>query len=405
MNYSLPANSLYGNTPAKFIARDEWEVEVSGFKGEYQPKISMENLKEAIINPIGKKGIASDAKGAKNAVIIFDDITRPTPIEDIAKIIISELEEAGVERKNIWFMCAIGTHRAMYREDFVRKLGEDIVSEFQVYCHNPFFNNTFLGITSNNTPIEVNSDVVMADYKIAIGAIFPHPMFGFGGGGKIVLPGICSFETIRKNHTLVFMKATPNDYGAFVTPGRSDAEEAADMLGLDFKVDVLMNGNGEIVKAYSGDYKKVMEAAVPEATEFFKTKLIQNADIVVANTYFKPTEPGIGLLSGTMKSLKPGGDFIISTHSPQGCAPHYMLGIWGFHNTVAPLSSGPKHKPDVMGRFIYYSQYLDKATAQTYQMRIEDTHYAKTPEALLELLGTGYKKVAIYKYAVANILE
>ena len=48
----------------------------------------------------------------------------------------------------------------------------------------------------------MNTEVVKCDYKIALGSIVPHGFAGFGGGAKIILPGIASFETIRAMHRM-----------------------------------------------------------------------------------------------------------------------------------------------------------------------------------------------------------
>lgn len=62
----------------------------------------------------------------------------------------------------------------MYRTEFVRKLGEEIVENYEVHNHNLFFNHVFVGNTTNNVPVEINADVMSADYKIAIGKTMAH---------------------------------------------------------------------------------------------------------------------------------------------------------------------------------------------------------------------------------------
>ena len=62
----------------------------------------------------------------------------------------------------------------MYRTEFVRKLGEEIVENYEVHNHNLFFNHVFVGNTTNNVPVEINADVMSADYKIAIGTTMAH---------------------------------------------------------------------------------------------------------------------------------------------------------------------------------------------------------------------------------------
>ncbi|WP_367272230.1 lactate racemase domain-containing protein [uncultured Dysosmobacter sp.] len=120
----------------------------------------------------------------------------------MGKAVIKELLDAGVPKDRIWFLAATGMHRAMGREEHIRKLGEELVREYRVFSHNPFHNNTFLGVSSSSIPIEVNIEVLRADYKVAIGGIAPHSAVGVAGGPKIVLPGICSADTIRTFHQL-----------------------------------------------------------------------------------------------------------------------------------------------------------------------------------------------------------
>lgn len=55
-----------------------------------------------------------------------------------AEIVLEKLHLAGIPRDHIRFICATGTHGALNRQDFVRKLGEKIVEEYPVFNHNPF---------------------------------------------------------------------------------------------------------------------------------------------------------------------------------------------------------------------------------------------------------------------------
>lgn len=60
--------------------------------------------------------------------------------------------------------------------------------------HNPFGKCLYLGHTSNGIPVEINADVMTADYKIAVGTMMPHSFYGFSGGAKSVLPGTASLK-------------------------------------------------------------------------------------------------------------------------------------------------------------------------------------------------------------------
>ena len=224
MIYELPSNSLYGDEPIPIRFPENWDVHISRFAGYNTPELTSDMIAEAIRSPIGARPISEDARGSRSAVIIIDDITRPTPCGPIVRAVIDELLAAGVPKENIWLIVALGTHGVMYREHFVRKLGEELVDEFEIHNHNPFFNHVFLGNTTNNVPVEINADVMSADYKIGIGAMMAHSFYGFSGGGKCVLPGVASMRSIIKNHS--FTTLSEFNMGNPHTLMRSDAEQA-----------------------------------------------------------------------------------------------------------------------------------------------------------------------------------
>ena len=180
--FQLPANSNYGDRPIPVTFPDNWDVHISRIHGYDTPALTEAQIREKLHAAIGTKPISEGAAGKKSAVIIIDDITRPTPCEPIARAVIAELHAAGVPDENIWFIIALGTHGVMYRTEFVRKLGEELVENYEVHNHNLFFNHVFVGNTSNNVPVEINADVMSADYKIAIGTTMAHSYYGFSGG-------------------------------------------------------------------------------------------------------------------------------------------------------------------------------------------------------------------------------
>ncbi|MHA1877956.1 MAG: lactate racemase domain-containing protein, partial [Promethearchaeota archaeon] len=64
--------------PDYFTARfpDTWDVSICRMKGADYPEISSEDIKKAILNPIGTPKLSEIAKGKKSAVIVVDDMTR-----------------------------------------------------------------------------------------------------------------------------------------------------------------------------------------------------------------------------------------------------------------------------------------------------------------------------------------
>ncbi len=194
MNVRLPQLLWYGNREAEIDLPDAWSVFLRPMRGAGAPGLSHEEMERAFRNPIGTSTIEESARGRKEVVIISDDLARSTPTYAILPYLMKELDRAGIEDRQIRFIMALGTHGAHTANDFRKKLGPEVLDRFPVFNHNPFGSCDFLGTTSRGTPVSINSEVMACDLKIGIGSIVPHPLTGFGGGGKIVLPGVAHID-------------------------------------------------------------------------------------------------------------------------------------------------------------------------------------------------------------------
>ncbi|MCJ7490878.1 MAG: lactate racemase domain-containing protein, partial [Dehalococcoidia bacterium] len=194
-----------------------WDVHFCPTRGWDRPAMSDEQMREAFAAPVGTPRIRDLAQGKKEVVIIFDDITRPTPVYRIAPFVIEELREAGIADEQIRFVIASGTHGAHDNKALRAKLGQEILERFFVFQHNPYDNCVSVGATTLGTPLSVNREVTTCDLKIGIGSILPHPQAGFGGGGKLILPGISHIDSVDRFHRTI-MDSAP----ATVGPGNWD---------------------------------------------------------------------------------------------------------------------------------------------------------------------------------------
>jgi len=196
----VPTLLWYGDTELKLEFPEEWIVATYAMDGHNRQALSDDDIRLALSRLLGSKSISKLAGTKEECAIVVDDMTRPTRAYRIVPHILRELESGGISGDHVRFIFALGAHGACDRVDFAKKLGEDIVGEYPVYNHNPFHNVTYLGETSRGTPVSINTEFMECDLRIGIGSIVPHPHTGFGGGAKIVLPGISSMETISYNH-------------------------------------------------------------------------------------------------------------------------------------------------------------------------------------------------------------
>jgi nickel-dependent lactate racemase len=361
----LPQQAWYEARERGFALPDRWQVEICNMAGADKLAMKPEAISAAINSPFGTKTLKELARGKKEVVIIFDDMSRVTRTSDILPHVLRDLAAAGIEDKHIRFVCALGCHGALTRIDFVKKLGEDVLARFPVYNHNPFGNCVPVGQTKTyKTEVSVNEEVMKCDFKIAIGGVVPHPMSGFGGGGKIVLPGITSFATTQHNHHATYhdMFTMRGKLGQGIfdeNPMRFDVEEAAELVGLDFIINVLFNKFGDIAGVFAGALKPAYTAAVKESKVHYLTNRVHDKDIGISNSFIKGNEAFIGISAAYSAIGAKGGDAVLIANEPSGQVIHYLLGVFGEN------SFGPEHTqggvPPHVRKVIIFTEYPDLA--------------------------------------------
>jgi len=319
----------YGDTTIDIDFPDSWDVTVCHARGQGAPALDDAGMRRAFASPIGTKTIRELARGKKEVVILFDDLTRATPVHAMLPYVLEELAQAGIKDDHIRLIAAVGAHGAMNGLCIRKKLGEEAMERFLIYNHNPYEFCTPLGSTSRGVPVVVNSEVMRCDLKIGIGSIVPHPLAGFGGGAKIVLPGVSSAETISVNHNKLGASPTV-DVGKYEgNIARADMEETARMAGLDVKVDALLNLKREVTALYVGDFVEEHREAVKVAKAHYAADFVGECDIVIANCYFKANEVTLAprLAHPFLKSS--GGDMVFIAITPEGQITHYLGRTFG----------------------------------------------------------------------------
>ncbi|UCD08232.1 MAG: DUF2088 domain-containing protein, partial [Dehalococcoidales bacterium] len=358
---SVPQQAWYETSELKLILPDYWDIQICHMTGYDRPALKSHDIKAALDNPIDTPTIRQLAKDRNEVVIIFDDQTRITRPAPIVPHILEELIEVGIDENNIRFICALGMHGAMNRSDFTKKLGEDVVSKYRVYNHNPFAAGTFVGTTELfQTPVYVNEEVISCDLRIAITGCVPHPGAGFGGGGKIVLPGVASQETIRYHHSQPqkpledqqnnaskMGKINNNDF-------RDDIDQAADLAKIDFGISVIVNEWGDSVSVYAGSLRASHARAVEEAKNHYRTPKVTGMDIVITNTYAKVNESNIGMSAALPAVSESGGDIVLIANAPEGQITHYLGSPFG---KILAAKRPQRGFPDNINNVIVFNEF------------------------------------------------
>jgi lactate racemase len=325
----LPQMAWYGDTPIDIDFPGTWDVHVCHAQGHNAQALDAAGIRHALAHPIGTGTIREMARGKREVVILFDDLTRATPTHMLLPYVLEELAHAGITDDRIRLVAAIGAHGAMNGVCLRKKLGEEPMERFLVYNHNPYEFCTPLGSTSHGVPVVVNSEVMRCDLKIGIGSIVPHPLAGFGGGGKMILPGVSSVETISVNHNKLGISPTV-DVGRYEgNVARADIDEAARMAGLDIKVDAILNLRREVTALYVGDVVDEHREGVKLARTHYAAEFVPDCDIVIANCYFKANEVTLAPRVAYPFLKSSGGDMIFIAFTPEGQITHYLGRTFG----------------------------------------------------------------------------
>jgi nickel-dependent lactate racemase len=280
----------------------------------------VEEIQRAIQNPVGSKRLKDLVTKDASVVIMVDDRTRMTPQKLILPVVLEELHSAGIKNDQIKLVIAQGTHRNMTKDEISGRFGEGIVSQVEIKNHDCHNNLVNMGITRRGTRILVNKDVMDADIRIAVGGVLPHHPAGWSGGAKMLLPGVAGKETVNAMHLL---GATESQLGKIMTPCREEMEDFAREVGLHFIVNVLLNENGNLVKAVAGHFIDAHREIVSWGMNINGVKFSEQADITISSSFpfdYDLTQADKGLFSAAL-ATKTDGEIILLSPCTEGIAP------------------------------------------------------------------------------------
>ncbi len=326
-----------------------------------------QEIARALAEPVGTLPLFRLVSPDMRIAIIVDDHTRLTPARHILPSILEGLKRGGVPEKNITLIIAGGTHRPMSPEEKRQKFGEQVLQRFTVLDHDCLNQNKLqsFGVTKRGTFIQVNSDAMKADFRLAVGVIFPHFPAGWGGGAKMLLPGIAGAETVAQFHLLGSVHADTR-LGQIDTVTRREMEEFAARVGLHFIFNVVLDAQGDILRAFAGDFVQAHRAGVESARAIYEVEVKEPADLVISSTspidhdYFQVMK---GLYSAEV-CTKPGGEIILVSPVYEGMAATHREAL-----QVTPLPMA-----EAMTR-IRRGEFKDNvgAAIATYQIKLRNT--------------------------------
>lgn len=280
-------------------------------------------IRAALRSPIGSKPLREIVKPGEKICLLVNDSTRVARSGLFLPYLVAELEQSGIQKKDMFIVFACGAHRAMSEEEMASLVGPEIAATLPLYNHDCSDHRGlhYLGETSRGTPVSVNRRVFEADRRILTGSIVFHFFAGFGGGRKALVPGVAGKETISNNHRLMM---EPQARSGFLAgnPLHEDLLEAFRLCGGDFLFNVVLNDSQELLGVFAGDIYEAHLAGCEMVKEIYAVDIDELGDVVIASCGGYPKDINLYQAQKTLENaaaaVKTGGDLVLLAQCPEG---------------------------------------------------------------------------------------
>ncbi|HQF52608.1 MAG TPA: nickel-dependent lactate racemase [Thermoleophilia bacterium] len=325
MRISVP----YGEGALEAVLPDGLDVTVigpgCGLGEEVAPPVApsaadeQAEIRRALAEPIGAPRLSELAAAARTAAVVVSDVTRPCPSHRILPALLEELSPLRPEQISILF--ALGGHRPHSPEEQVRLVGEEVARSGVRLLDLETSRCRPVGTTSRGTRLEVFEPYLEADLRVCVGNIEYHYFAGFSGGAKAVVPGLCSYAAISDNHSMML---APTARAGIMegNPVREDIDEAAEMIGIDFILNVLLDEEKRIWHAVAGHFLAAHRAGAEIYDRRCDLRIAEAADVVIASPGGRPKDINLYQAQKTLDNVsgavKDGGVIVLVARCPEG---------------------------------------------------------------------------------------
>ncbi len=255
--------------------------------------------------------------GGSRVAVVVSDHTRPTGSAVYMPILIRMLLEL---QSNVTIIIALGLHRPSSPEEIRTICGGSVPAGVRVINHDAEHDLFDTG------QARFNREAATADLLIVTGAVTFHPMAGFSGGRKSLLPGIASADDIYANHRLFF---DGNRAHSGVGPARvkgnpvlRDIVGRTAQLGEIWALNVVTNEQQEIEFAACGWVDAVWERCCDFVSHRHSVAITERYDTVVASAGGTPSDisfyQSMKVLTNASRACLPEGNLIIVSECTRG---------------------------------------------------------------------------------------
>jgi len=286
-----------------------------------------EAVRRALLEPIETPSLPDlirqkQREGAKTAVVVISDNTRPVPYtgeQGILEPILDVLRDEHVE--DVEILVANGTHHPLSHDELAQILPARALDGSGTVTNHVSTDRSSLrhiGRTARGTEAWINTRYLDADIRILTGLVEPHFMAGVSGGRKSICPGLIGEASTYTFHGAALMADPLSDSLILEgNPCHDEALKVARMAGADFTVNVTIDGEKRLTGVYCGELEQAHTAAAARVVETNAIRIRQEYDLVITHAGFAGINhyQAVKACVEAVKTLKQGGTLIVAANN------------------------------------------------------------------------------------------
>jgi nickel-dependent lactate racemase len=235
--------------------------------------------------------LPENVSSCKVVSIVVADKTRLCDYKTYLPWVLDILHQKGIENQQIQFFIAYGTHAGQSDQECMNAYG-DIYQKYRFIHHDCNDKSLFvyLGKTHRGTMIHVRKDILESDLIITFGALSHHYFAGYGGGRKLLFPGLGYKPDIYQNHEL-FLDKDLKKLSSGCRPGNLENNPLAeDLKQIDDMIETqrvsihgILDSKGRVCQLIVGNTYNDFLRACKCLDPFYKASTKKQYELVIAS--------------------------------------------------------------------------------------------------------------------------
>ncbi len=323
----------------EFSLPPEWQVLTEAKFDEADIKRDAAGLTlERLQDPIGTQQLDGKLKDKSRVVILIEDLTRKSPKKEVLASLLKYLHGIGIQEENISIVIALGTHVPLTADELAAGYDADITSRYRFINHDCRATDMVeIGELQSGTSVKINRHVQAADFRIGIGSIFPHPMNGFGGGSKILFPGVADFQSIFEHHLQYSFVGQSRMGNLDGNEFHLEVNRLASLGKLDFIINSVLDHKDRFHDLICGDPVTAHQEGCRLSTDLIAKQFDRPADITIISAFPYTEGPQIMKPFAAAESItKKGGCIILYADCTMPLPEEYYAACERFRETHSP---------------------------------------------------------------------